>query len=168
MQTKLITKRLALILSPIAILALGVNLWAKSDHLVDYPLKYRNWVHVKTNLVGPQSPFFTSGGGIHHIYANDKALEGYETGKFPDGAILVFDLLDTKETQGVTSEGPRQRIDVMVKDSRRFPNTGGWGFERFLGDSRTERPLTEEHRALCFSCHEKRKANDFVFSTFRK
>jgi hypothetical protein len=145
-----------------------VTMSARSDGPVAYPLDYRNWVHVKTMLVGPQSPFFTSGGGIHHIYANGKAMEGYKTGTFPDGAILVFDLLDTKETDGVTIEGPRQRIDVMVKDAQRFPTTGGWGFERFLGDSKANRPLTEEHRGQCFSCHEKRKAQDFVFSTFRK
>ena len=169
MKANLMTTRMTFVLlAALVILAWGVNTWARSDDPVAYPLDYRNWVHVKTNLVGPQSPFFASGGGIHHIYANGKAIEGYKTGKFPDGAILVFDLLDTKETEGVTIEGPRQRIDVMLKDARRFPTTGGWGFERFLGDSETDRPLTEEHRGLCFSCHEKRKAHDFVFSTFRK
>jgi Cytochrome P460 len=135
---------------------------------VSYPADYRKWVHVKTTIVGPQSPFFKTGGGIHHIYANSKAVEGYETGKFPDGAILVFDLLDTKEADGLTLEGARQRIDVMVKDSQRFSATGGWGYERFLGDSATDRPLTEEHRALCFSCHEQRKTHDCVFSEYRK
>ena len=141
---------------------------AAPDAAVPYPKGYRKWVHVGTTLVGPQSAFFASSGGIHHIYANDKAMSGYETGKFPDGAILVFDLLETKEISGATIEGPRQRIDVMVKDTQRFTSTGGWGFERFSGDSETDRPLTEEHRALCFSCHEKRRAQDFVFSKFRK
>jgi hypothetical protein len=135
---------------------------------VSYPADYRKWVHVKTTIVGPQSPFFKTGGGIHHIYANSKAMEGYTAGKFPDGAILVFDLLDTKDTDGLTLEGARQRIDVMVKDAQRFSATGGWGFERFLGDSATDRPLTEEHRALCFSCHEQRKTRDYVFSEYRK
>lgn len=142
--------------------------WAAPDAAVPYPNGYRKWVHVGTTLVGPQSPFFANSGGIHHIYANDKAMKGYETGKFPDGAILVFDLLATQEINGATIEGPRQRIDVMLKDAQRFPKTGGWGFERFLGDSETEPSLTEERRGLCFGCHEKRKAQDFVFSTFRK
>jgi len=163
------TRRTTLIaLAAFVILTWVVNMWARSDDPVAYPLDYRKWVHVTTVLVGPQSPFFKTAGGIHHVYANGKAMKGYETGKFPDGAILVFDLLDTKETDGATIEGARQRIDVMLKDTRRFPTTGGWGFERFLGDSETDRPLTEEHRKLCFSCHEKRKSHDFVFSTFRK
>lgn len=135
---------------------------------IPYPRGYRQWMHVKTALVGPQSAFFATSGGIHHIYANDKAMKGYETGAFADGAVAVFDLRDAKENAGVTVEGARQRIDVMLKDSRRFAATGGWGFERFSGDSETERPLTEEHRALCFSCHEQRKTHDFVFSEYRK
>ena len=141
---------------------------AAPDSTVPYPNGYRKWLHVGTTLVGPQSPFFASSGGIHHIYANDKAVKGYEGGTFPDGSIIVFDLLDTKELNGATLEGPRKRIDVMVKDAQRFPSTGGWGFERFLRDSETEPALTAEQKTTCFSCHERRKAQDYVFSTLRK
>jgi len=141
---------------------------AAPDATVPYPKGYRQWVHIGTTMVGPQSPFFASNGGIHHIYANEKALKGYETGTFPNGSIVVFDLLDTKELNGATIEGPRKRIDVMVRDAQRFANTGGWGFERFLGDTETDPALTAEQRASCFSCHEKRKAQDYVFSKFRK
>jgi Cytochrome P460 len=141
---------------------------AAPDSTIPYPNGYRKWVHIGTTLVGAQSPFFASNGGIHHIYANERALKGYETGTFPNGSIVVFDLLDTKELNGATIEGPRKRIDVMVKDEQRFANTGGWGFERFLGDTETDPALTAEQRASCFSCHEKRKAQDYVFSKFRK
>ena len=141
---------------------------ASSSEKIPYPGDYRKWIHVKTQMVGSASPFFESGGGIHHIYANPAAMEGYRTGAFADGAEMVFDLLEARETAGVTVEGARSRIDVMLKDGKRFAATSGWGFERFAGDSETERPLTEEHRALCFSCHEKRKSHDFVFSDFRK
>jgi hypothetical protein len=141
---------------------------AAPDSTVPYPNGYRKWAHVGTTLVGPQSPFFASSGGIHHIYANEKAVKGYETGTFPDGSIVVFDLLDTKELNGATIEGPRKRIDVMVKDAQRFPSTGGWGFERFLGDTQANPALTAEQKANCFSCHEKRKGQDYIFSTLRK
>ena len=134
---------------------------------IPYPQDYRKWTHVKSQLIGPQSVFFKSGGGIHHIYANEKAMEGYRTGKFADGAILVFDLLEAKEKEGVTTEGRRERIDVMLKNAQGFSDSGGWGFERFLGDSEKDRPLTEEHRGLCFDCHEQRKTHDFVFSEYR-
>jgi hypothetical protein len=138
----------------------------QTETSVDYPDGYRRWAHVKSQLIGPDSPFFSSGGGIHHIYANELALVGYRSGRFPDGSILVFDLLETKTRDGITSEGARERLDVMVKDAKRFPESGGWGFERFMGDSRTERGLTKEHRDLCFQCHSHRKDSDFVFSEY--
>jgi Cytochrome P460 len=75
-------------------------------------------------LVGPQSAAFATEGGIHHIYANEKVFEGYDTGKFPDGSGIVYDLLETKELPGSTLEGPTRRVDVMVKHSERYRDWG--------------------------------------------
>src|SRR5215831_10060463 len=111
--------------------------FASAADSIAYPQDYRKWTHVKSQVIGVQSQFFASGGGIHHIYANERAMEGLQTGKFADGSILIFDLLEARETAGVTVEGARQRIDMMVKDTQRFAASGGWGFERFAGDSRT-------------------------------
>jgi hypothetical protein len=104
-----------------ALFACSFSLWAQSDDAVLFPKEFRKWAHVKSVLVGPQSAAFSTEGGIHHIYANDKALEGYETGKFPDGSIIVYDLLETKEIAGNTIEGSTRRVDVMVKQSEHNP-----------------------------------------------
>jgi hypothetical protein len=169
MQTKLITRGIALLrVSTIVILAFGVNLWAKPDHQIDYPSNYRHWVHVRSALVDPKSPSAGRYGGLHHIYANEKAMEGYRTGQFPDGSVIVFDLLETQEASGTMLEGPRKFIDVMTKESKQYADTGGWGFEKFVGDSQTERALAREQKAQCYGCHTRRKSHDFVFSTFRK
>ena len=79
----------------------------------------------------------------------------------------MFDLLKAAENQGVIAAGERERLDVMVKDSARYAATGGWGFERFLGND-TMPSLTEEHRKLCVSCHDQRSEHDRVFSTFAR
>jgi cytochrome c553 len=47
-------------------------------------------------------------------------------------------------------------------------DTGGWGFEGFKGDSKSERAVGNNAAAACFQCHTAQKNNDFVFSTFRK
>lgn len=133
---------------------------------VPYPEGYREWVHVKSGIVGKESPTFKRYEGIHHIYANAKAIEGYEKGTFPDGSVIVFDLLEAPVKNGITSEGPRRFIDVMHKDSKKFAETSGWGFEEFERDSTTTRLLTEEGAAKCSACHASQK--DHVFSTFRK
>ena len=146
----------------------SLSSWARPDGAVPYPAGYRHWTHVRTALIGPQSSAFESFGGLHHIYANEKAMEGYRTGRFPDGSVLVFELLETRENAGVTTEGQRKRVGVMVKESKRYAETGGWGFESFQGDSQTERRLNAEGRTACFRCHEPQKDRDYVFSEFRK
>jgi hypothetical protein len=139
----------------------------KSNDQIAYPTGYRQWAHVKSVLIGPESPNKRYI-GFHHIYANEKAMEGYRSGRFEDGSVIVFDVLETKVNAGTTSEGARRFIDMMVKDSQRFADTGGWGFEEFNGDSQTERILTPQAKVACYTCHTQRKEQGFVFSTFRK
>jgi hypothetical protein len=148
--------------------AWSFHLWAKPNDAVPYPAGYRLWTHVKAALIGPQNPAFENSGGLHHIYANEKAMDGYRAGRFPDGSVIVADFLETRESAGMTTEGPRRRIDVMLKDSKRYATTGGWGFEQFKGDSQTDRMVTAEIAAKCFACHSKQKERDSVFSEFRK
>ena len=151
-----------------AVSAGSFSLWPQLDDIAPFPKEFRKWAHVKSVLVGPQSAAFATEGGIHHIYANEKALEGYSTGKFPDGSVLVYDLLETKEFAGNTIEGPTRRIDVMVKQSERYRTTGGWEFMSFPGANQTDGRLTAERKAACFACHAQRKDHDFVFSEFRR
>ena len=134
---------------------------------VPYPAGYRQWTHVKSMVVLPSNPAFATGGGMHHVYANAAAMAGFSTGHFADGSIMVFDLLKASESSGVIAAGDRERIDVMVKDARRYATTGGWGFERFMGNDTTP-SLTEEHRKLCVECHDQRADHDRVFSTYAR
>jgi len=140
---------------------------ARADNDVPFPQGYREWKHVKSALVGPQSPFFETAGGLHHVYANEEAMKGLRSGSFPDGAVLVFELLATVEKAGVTSEGSRQRVDVMLKDRRLYRESGGWGFERYVGDNERESVLTAARKAECFACHQQGREHDFVFSRLR-
>jgi hypothetical protein len=132
---------------------------------VPYPEGYRDWRHVKSMVIGKGHPLFDAFGGIHHIYANDLALKGYAAGKFPDGSVLVFDLLEARAEGGATIEGARKVLGVMHKDMKRWAATGGWGFEGFKGDSRTDRAVGAAGAAkACFECHTSEKGRDYVFS----
>jgi hypothetical protein len=135
--------------------------------VVHYPADYREWTHVKTMFIGPQSKLFEQRGGFHHYYANSKAVEGYRTSKFPDGAVIVDEGLNTREAGGTILEGSRRSVEVMRKDIRQYSDTGGWGFERFEGDNQTEGALPQLRQA-CFACHAKNKDHDFVYSEMRK
>jgi hypothetical protein len=133
---------------------------------VPYPEGYRGWAHVKSATVGPASKRFASIGGFQHIYANTEAMVGYRTRAFPEGSVVVVDWLEMQETEGAFAEGPRRQIDVMMKDSTRFATTGGWGFQRFVKDSKTELAATPRPQQ-CFACHDQRKKDGLVLSTYR-
>jgi cytochrome P460 len=165
---RLTVRKARLMLSPIAVLAVSFTLSAQTDETPAFPKEFRRWAHVKSVLVGPQSIAFATEGGIHHIYANGKALEGYDSGKFPDGSVIVYDLLETKDVAGNTIEGPTRRVDVMVKQSERDASTGGWKFMSFSGNDQKDGKLTAEREATCAGCHAHRKDHDFVFSEFRE
>lgn len=134
---------------------------------VKYPEGYRDWTHVKSMVIQEGHPLHEAFGGVHHVYANDKALRALRQGKgeYPKGAVFVFDLLEAKSDGNAVVEGPRKVLGVMERDATRFAATGGWGFEGFKGDSR-ERAVTDMR--ACFDCHAPQKARGYVFSEFRK
>jgi len=162
-----IRKSTVSILAAAGLLASFLCLAAEPEEVpVPYPEGFREWVHVKSTLVGAEAPSFANQGGLHHFYANAQALKGYASGSFPDGSVLIDDLLEVQVSAGVTTTGARRRLAVMVKDSQRFRETGGWGFEVFKGDSH-EGTLPPLARTACFACHTK-AAPDSVFSEFRR
>jgi cytochrome c553 len=77
-------------------------------------------------------------------------------------------LLEANSADNALIEGKRKVLGVMQKDSAKFAATGGWGFEGFVGDSKTERAVGANAATACFGCHTAQKQNGYVFSAFRK
>ncbi len=173
-MTRILT--FAVIASSLAFLALGVMAMAPSrtapvaEAEVDYPEGYRRWTQIRTSVVGPASPFFEDFGGIHTVYANDVAMQGYETGTFPDGSILVVDLREGPITDQGVNAGAQTRLDVMVRDHAAFPTTDGWGYTSFMGPgNKTVRRFAHAEAATrCHACHTRVRARDFVFSRYEE
>jgi len=134
---------------------------------VAYPDSYRSWSHVKSTVISPSHKNFTVNGGFQHVYANEEAMRGYRTRTFPEGSVIAFEWLEMTDTQGAYAEGSRRQLDVMVKDATRFAATDGWGFQRFMKDSKTElsTSLTPDQ---CFACHDKLKKDGLVLSSYRQ
>ncbi len=133
---------------------------------VEYPSDYRTWQHVKSMIIQPGHPLEDPFGGIHHVYANSKAMSGLTSGEYEDGAVFVFDLLGYADVDKVIVETDRKRIDVMQYDPERFSETGGWGYDTFVGDSTTER-LVQDVVVSCYGCHTGAQASNYVFSQYR-
>ena len=159
------------ILASLTALAVGALLAASlplaqadSTTQVAYPDGYRNWRHVKSMIIEPGHALAGLVEGTHHIYANPKALAGYAKRPFADGSVIVFDLFETQRGDKAIAEGPRKAVIVMRKDSKRFRETNGWGYEVFAGGDRTTPQVGAKAAAMCHSCHLSQQKNDYVFS----
>lgn len=128
-----------------------------------FPDSFRRWVHVGTGVILPgANPKLMSEEGLHHVFANEKATAGYPSGGFSDGSIIVYELREAQQNNGVVFEGDRKRVDVMIKDSS-LKGTGGWRFERFWGNDQTQNAI-HDSGASCFQCHSKANAHGSVFT----
>lgn len=133
-----------------------------------YPDGYRDWQHVKSMVIEQGHPLFDAFGGIHHLYANAKAIDGYHRGIFPDGAVIVFDLLEAQRQDNALVEGERKVLGVMHKDAQKYAATGGWGFEGFAAGERRNPVVQGNSATACFACHTSEQGHDYVFSRLRK
>jgi len=144
----------------LAALSLSVLYAAES---VQFPDNFRRWVHVGTGVIMPGGPIPEIEQGMHHVFANQKAVDGYASGDFADGSIIVYELRQVQQKDGVIFEGERRRVDTMIKNSRLYASTGGWRFERFVGSDQTQDAIRDSGNS-CFECHSKVKAHGFVFT----
>ncbi|MBW7969543.1 cytochrome P460 family protein [Bradyrhizobium sp. BR 10289] len=103
---------------------------------------------------------------LRAVVGNQIAIDAYQAGKlpFPDGTILVkraWKRKQSPEFASATVPGAATTVQVMVKDSRKYASTGGWGFGRFING----KPVDEAQHRTCWGCHEARaKSRDYVFT----
>jgi hypothetical protein len=137
---------------------------------IKIPAGYRDW---KLISVAHEA------GGLNDIRAilgNDKAIEAYRKGKpsFPDGSViarLAWNYVPSAENNKVfgrdqsfvAGSAPEWYLQFMVKDSKRYAATGGWGYAQFDKDGN---PADEAKHGTCFPCHVPAKDRDYVFTRY--
>jgi hypothetical protein len=164
-------------MKPIVLFALALTLMVSSELLladntpapadpatISLPPDYESWHHVKTQII-EEGPGFERFGGMHHIYANERALHGLRSRRFEEGAILVAEFQTLVRQNNVIDAGAIRMVDVMVFDPRRFADTDGWGYAEFVGPELKVRRL--DSRAECHACHVKRADKGHVFTELR-
>jgi Cytochrome P460 len=105
---------------------------------------------------------------LRAVLGNSVAMSAYAAKRlpFPDGAILVklaWQHVQSDEFPPAFVPGRATTIQVMVKDSKRYAGTGGWGFGRFVDGT----PADETQHRTCFGCHAANvRGHDYVFTRF--
>jgi hypothetical protein len=132
------------------------------------PPGYRDWklisvAHEEGNL-----------NDLRAILGNDIAIKAYREDKlpFPDGTIITrlawsYDSSEENNkvfgrAQSFVAGPPKNGLQFMVKDSKKYAATGGWGFAEFING----KPAGEAVLKTCYPCHEPVKARDFVFTRY--
>jgi hypothetical protein len=160
----------ATVIGVIALLAPGTGHADQEIYVTKIPDGYRDWklvsvAHEAGNL-----------NDIRAILGNDAAIKAYRDKKlpFPDGAIIAriaWKYVPSEENNKVfgrdqsfvAGDPPEWYLQFMVKDSKKYAATGGWGYAQFDKDGK---PADEKKMATCYPCHQPIKARDFVFTRY--
>ena len=143
---------------------------------ITIPAGYREWHLISVNHL--------SGDKLKQVRAqlgNDIAIKAFREGKlpFPDGAIIAalhWNEASSEENNKVLAigfpnaglqssvAGSATNVQFMVKDSKKYAATGGWGF----ADFKDGKPGDEALHKTCFPCHQPAKAQDYVFTHYAR
>ena len=144
---------------------------------------YEAWQVIATSQPDDAGGCGTSKDGcMKAILGNPVMIKAYQDGipangkPVPDGAAMAkiewAKVRNTASPYGVTVPGPQREVSFMVKDSKRFADTNGWGYATFQRTASAEgfKPSTDDPtfgRTLCHRCHTRgAKARDFVFTAY--
>jgi len=134
---------------------------------IKIPPGYRDWklisvAHEEGNL-----------NDLRALLGNDVAIRAYREEKFPfpDGTIIArvaWSYVPSEENNKVFGRsqsfvaGPAANVQFMVKDSKKYAATGGWGFAQIKGGKADPAAALK----TCFPCHKPAEAHDFVFTRY--
>jgi hypothetical protein len=139
---------------------------ARSADEIKIPDDYRNWFHVNTLVVGKENPLFEILGGMHIIHVNADGVAALKKGDpYPEKTIFVDHVHESTLADGAYAEGPLKALAIMVKDSKMYASTGGWGFQAWAGGD-PNKPIVTDATKQCFECHQPKKDHDYVYSTY--
>jgi len=140
---------------------------------VKIPAGYRDWKLIAVK----QLHIPGKGDQLRAQLGNDIAVKAIKEGTlpYPDGSIIVAlhwtRVLSDADTQVIDGAfpgdqsfvvGSRLNMQVMVKDSKKYASTGGWGFADFTNGKPGDKAL----HGTCFACHMPAKDRDFVFTHY--
>ncbi len=129
---------------------------------VKIPTGYRQW-----ELIAPAQEAEPLN-ELRAVLGNATAIKAYKDKAlpFPDGTVLAklaWKDVQSPEFEPASIPGAATTVQIMVKDSRKYAATGGWGFGRFVNG----KPVDQAQHETCFACHEARvKGHDYVFTRY--
>ena len=131
---------------------------------------YENWRDVAVSQTETQ---------MKVIVANDVMMNAYRQGLpadgklFPEGSKIVKIEWSFKKNPvspySVNVPDTLKAVDVIEKDTKRFPNTHGWAYANFIYDAASDTFAPEGTEPNCgYACHTAVAAKDYIFTAYPK
>ena len=157
----------------VAATAQGQDVKFATDGALEKPSGYREWIYVGT----PLTPNDMNAGAaafpeFHSVYINPTSWQSYKrSGTFPDGTVLVKELLSVGEKAASSGKGYFMGefigLEAAVKDSKRFPNEPGyWAYFSFGHSYPLAAKAKAQETVTCAACHQALAADDQVFTQY--
>ncbi len=128
---------------------------------IDFLPVYKEWIPVST------TDRFDNG-TMRVILGNPVALKAISDGKinpWPDGTVLAkVAWKQLMDSTGMIQPGEFLQVEFMIKDTKKYSTTKGWGWARWKGMDLVPYGKDALFTTECISCHKPMKENDFVFT----
>lgn len=139
---------------------------------ISLPEHFRGWQFLGTWGVATDEDDAVGSKGFHNVYTQPETAATFRsTGQFPDGAVLVKELLkattDTMTTGEISYAAETEGWFIMIKDTEgRFEGNplwgDAWGWALFNADEPTK-TVTEDYEDDCLPCHQPAKQDDWIY-----
>jgi hypothetical protein len=142
-----------------------------ANQRLEFPSDYREWIFLSSGhgmTYGPSAdphgpPLFDN------VFVNPAAYRHFvKTGRWPEQAIFILEVRHGKTEGSINKGGQFQTgisgLEVLVKDTKRFADTEGWGFFEF--DEKRQPAAKLPKTATCYACHSKNGAVEHTFVQF--
>ena len=139
------------------------NVISPAPNGIDIPKDYKNW-----RIIAPSHR--TDNNTIRVILGNStaiRAVRGSSTNPWPEGTILakiVWKDRTHKKWPAAQIPGKFVHAEFMIKNSRKYASTGGWGFARWKGLDQKPYGKDADFSTECFICHKPVMYNVYVFT----
>jgi hypothetical protein len=143
--------------------AIAAEKAAPAPNGITLPADYADW-----RLIAPA--YRADKQHVRAILGNDAAIKAARTGTvqpWPDGAILaklVWKEQPHEKWPTAMEAGQFVHVEIMVKDARRYAETGGWGYARWIGKDMKPYGKDASFVAECHGCHIPVQDADFVYT----